>query len=400
MDDKPTLMGTRPAFNYKIPIVRPTLPDFREVTDGVQSMLTTGMLTTGQYLRDFEAAMADYLGVRHAVAVSSCTMGLVLAYRGLGLTGDVIIPSFTFMATASALIWANLHPVFADVDLQTQTLDAAAVEAAITPKTSAIVAVHTFGNPADIDALQAIADRHGLKLLFDAAHGFGTTYQGVPVGSQGDAQIYSLSPTKLLVAGEGGIVATNHDDLAEAVRLGREYGKHGDYDSAFAGVNARMSEFHALLGLKGLPHLEANVTRRNELVSLYRTHLGELPGIGFQLIHPGNRCSYKDFSITIDDSAFGLGRDSVAQALAAENIDCRKYYDPPVHRQTAYRAFAPPLETLPNTIHLATNSLSLPIWSHMEEDMVRRICQAIHRIHAYAADVKIVLQQSAAVSAA
>jgi dTDP-4-amino-4,6-dideoxygalactose transaminase len=400
MDDKPALLGTLPIFDQRILIVRPTLPDFSEIIDGVQNMLTTGMLTTGQYLRDFEAAIADHLGVRHAVAVSSCTTGLALAYRGLGLTGEVVIPSFTFMATASALIWANLQPVFADVDLQTQTLDAAAVEAAITPNTSAIVAVHTFGNPADIDALQTVADRHSLKLIFDAAHGFGTLYQGAPVGPQGDAQIYSLSPTKLLVAGEGGIVATNHDDLAEAVRLGRDYGKSGDYDSAFAGINARMSEFHALLGLKGLPRLEANAVRRNELVNLYQAHLRELPGISFQRVHPGNRCSYKDFSITIDTDAFGMSRNDVARALAAENIDSRKYYDPPVHRQTAYRAYAPPSDLLPNTNALAANSLSLPIWSHMEEDIVRRICQAIQRIHTHASHVKSSLRQSTTVSAA
>ena len=356
MNDKPALLGGPPMFTQNISIVRPTLPDFSEITNGVQSMLTTGMLTTGPYVRDFEAAMADHLGVRHAVAVSSCTTGLALVYRCLGLTGEVVLPSFTFMATASALIWANLQPVFADVDLQTQTLDAAAVEAAITPNTSAIVAVHTFGNPADIDALQTIADRHGLKLVFDAAHGFGAMYQGAPVGPQGDAQIYSLSPTKLLVAGEGGIVATNHDDLAEAVRLGRDYGKSGDYDSAFAGINARMSEFHALLGLKGLPRLEANATRRNELASLYQAHLGELVGVGFQRVRPGNRCSYKDFSITIDTDAFGMSRNDVARALAAEHIDSRKYYDPPVHRHTAYRTYAPSSEWLPNTTALAANS--------------------------------------------
>ena len=400
MDSKPALLGSQPMFESKVPIVRPTLPDIHEVTDGIRGMFTSGMLTAGQHLRDFEAAVAEHLGVKHAVAVSSCTTGLMLTYLGLGLTGDVVVPSFTFMATVSALSWARLRPVFADVDVDTTNLDPAAAEAVITPRTSAIVAVHNFGNPADIEALQEIARRHGLKLIFDAAHGFGALYQGVPVGPQGDAQVYSLSPTKLLIAGEGGIVATNNDELAEYVRIGREYGNSGHYDSAFAGLNARMSEFHALLGLHSLQGLETAVRRRNHLVTLYQEQLAHLPGIDFQQVRPGNRCSYKDLSVTVDEEAFGLSREHLAQALASENIDTRKYYEPPVHRQTAYRAFAPPPDTLTSTNILAARSLSLPLWSHMEDTMVLRICHAIQRIHTCAEDVTSALEHQSAASVA
>jgi dTDP-4-amino-4,6-dideoxygalactose transaminase len=282
------------------------------------------------------------------------------------------------------MIWAGLRPVFADVDRNTLTLDPTAAEAAITSNTSALVAIHNFGNPAAIEALQTIAQRHHLKLIFDAAHGFGTLYRGGPVGPQGHAQVYSLSPTKLLIAGEGGIVATNDDDLAEKIRIGREYGNSGNYDSAFAGFNARMPEFNALLCLRSLDMLEPAARRRNQVAALYHERLGTLPGLGFQQVHPGDRCSYKDFSITVDADAFGLSRDQLAVALAAENIDTRKYYDPPVHRQTAYRQFAPPAEQLPNTNWLAVHSLSLPIWSHMEDRVVLSICQAIERIHTFA----------------
>jgi dTDP-4-amino-4,6-dideoxygalactose transaminase len=378
------------------------LPDFHAVAEGFQSMLTSGMLTAGRYLRGFETAVAEHLGVKHAVAVSSCTTGLMLTYRGLGLTGDVVVPSFTFMATVSALSWAGLRPVFADVDVDTTNLEPNAAEAAITPRTSAIVAVHNFGNPAEIEALQGVARRHGLKLIFDAAHGFGALYQGVPVGPQGDAQVYSLSPTKLLIAGEGGIVATNNDALAEYVRVGREYGNSGNYDSAFAGLNARMSEFHALLGLQSLQELETAARHRNHLVTLYQEQLSRLPGIGFQQVRPGNRCSYKDFSITVDAEAFGLCREHLAQTLACEHIDTRKYYDPPVHCQTAYRAFAPSSDILTGTNVLAARSLSLPLWSHMEEAMVLRICYAIQGIHAYAEDVRnaLALRRQSTVSAA
>jgi dTDP-4-amino-4,6-dideoxygalactose transaminase len=398
MDRTPAVLGSQPVFESRVPIVRPTLPDFNEVAEGLRSIFTSGMLTAGRYLRGFEAAVAEHLGVKHAVAVASCTTGLMLTYRGLGLTGDVVVPSFTFMATVSALSWAGLRPVFADVDVGTTTLDPDAVEVAITPRTSAIVAVHNFGNPADIEELQGVARCHDLKLIFDAAHGFGALYQGMPVGPQGDAQVYSLSPTKLLIAGEGGIVATNNDALAKYVRIGREYGNSGNYDSAFAGLNARMSEFHALLGLQSLQGLETAVRSRNHLIMLYQEQLARLPGIGFQQVRPGNRCSYKDFSITVDEEAFGLSREHLTQALARENIDTRKYYAPPVHRQTAYRAFAPSPDILTGTNVLAARSLSLPLWSHMEEAMVLRICRTIQQIHAYAEDVRSALRRQSAVS--
>ncbi len=224
--------------------------------------------------------------------------------------------------------------------------------------------------------------------MFDAAHGFGAQHQGVPVGPQGDAHVYSLSPTKLVVAGEGGIVATNCDQLAEKIRRGREYGMGAAYDSLFAGLNARMSEFHACLGRHSLAWIEQNAGRRQEVVAIFRRELSHLPGIGFQQVLAGNRSSYKDFSITVEAEQFGLSRDELAMALAADNIDTRKYYDPPVHRQTAYRHFAPAEETLTVTNHLAATSLSLPLWSHMSDEIALEICRACRRIHECAADVR------------
>lgn len=379
MDRSPAVLGGSPAFSEKIQIVRPVLPGPAELTEGLESMLSTGMVTKGRYLKAFEEAIANHLGVRHAIGVSSCTTGLMLTYRGLGLSGEVVVPSFTFMATVSALVWNGLQPVFADVNAGSTNLDPQAAEAAITPRTSAIVAVHNFGNPADIDGLEDVARRHGLKLIFDAAHGFGALYRGKPVGAQGDAQVYSLSPTKLLITGEGGIVATNDDDLAGQVRLGREYGNNGSYDSAFAGMNARLGEFNALMGLRSLEKLEKAAQVRNEIAAVYQETLGCLPGIGFQEVRAGDRNSYKDFSITIDPLAFGLGRDELALALAAENIDTRKYYEPPAHRQTAYRQYSNG-EALPSTEWLAAHSLSLPMWSDMQPELALRICEAVQRI--------------------
>ncbi|HEV7375285.1 MAG TPA: DegT/DnrJ/EryC1/StrS family aminotransferase [Pyrinomonadaceae bacterium] len=396
MNSQPALLGNSPISEHKIPITKPLLPDYKELAAEMQDIVESGMLTKGNRLRVFEEMVAEHLGVRHAVAVSSCTSGLMLTYKALGLKGDIVVPSFTFMATVSALVWAGLRPVFADVDSGTTNLDTSTAEAAITPETTAIVAVHNSGNPAAIDDLQAIANRRGLRLIFDAAHGFGSLYQGRALGRQGDASVFSLSPTKLLVAGEGGIVATNNDSLAERVRLGREYGNSGAYDSAFAGINARLPEINALLGQFGLLNLESSARHRNHVAELYQKRLGRLPGLSFQEVRPGNRSSYKDFSIIVDADAFGLARDELAIALEAENIETRKYYDPPVHRQTAYRQYAPSADRLSRTDVLSSRILNLPIWSSMEDSIVTSICSAIERAHEFAADIRAALKRERA----
>jgi dTDP-4-amino-4,6-dideoxygalactose transaminase len=396
MNSQPALLGNSPLFERKIHIAKPLLPDYKELAAEMQGIVESGILTKGKHLRGFEEMVAEHLCVRHAVAVSSCTSGLMLTYEALGLKGDIVVPSFTFMATVSAMVWAGLSPVFADVDSGTTNLDASAAAAAITPETTAIVAVHNSGNPADIADLQMLADRRGLRLIFDAAHGFGSLYQGRPVGQQGDASVFSLSPTKLLVAGEGGIVATNNDALAERVRLGREYGNSGAYDSAFAGMNARLPEFNALLGQFGLLNLEAAARHRNHAAELYQKRLGRLPGLKFQEVRSGNRSSYKDFSIIVDANAFGLARDELAITLEAENIETRKYYDPPVHRQSAYRQYAPSTDRLARTDMLSSRILDLPIWSSIEDSIVSSICSAIEMAHEYAVDIRAALENERA----
>ncbi len=389
MNNTPAILGNSPIFDSKLYIVKPRLPELGDMSEELKEMFASGMITKGKLLAKFENDVAEHLSVKHAVAVSSCTLGMMLVHQALGLTGEIIMPGFTFMATAGAAVWAGLNPVFADAYRETTTLNPESAESLITPNTSAIVAVHNFGNPADMDELQAIADKHGLKLIYDAAHGFGAVYKGVPVGGQGDAQVYSLSPTKLLTTGEGGIVATNNDDLAAKIRMAREYGNDGNYDSAFAGLNSRMPEFSALMGIYGLKLLEEAAQHRNKIVDLFHEELGKLPGIGFQKVREGNRNSYREFSIMVHEEDFGLTRDELATALTAENIDTRKYYDPPVHRQTAYRQFAPSEDSLPNTNWLASHSLALPIWSHMSTEIATKICVAIQRCYEFRDDVKV-----------
>jgi dTDP-4-amino-4,6-dideoxygalactose transaminase len=393
MKTVPALLGNNATFAEKIPLTKPVLPEYQQFAQELETIFETGILTKGDHVRRLEESAAGLLGVGHAIAVSSCTAGLMLAYRALNLSGEVIVPSFTFMATVSALIWAGAEPVFVDVDAHTGTLDVSRVEAAITPRTSAIVAVHNFGNPADIDPLQAIAGRNGLNLVFDAAHGFGSTYQGRALGAQGDVQVFSLTPSKLVVAGEGGIVATNDRRVADAVRTGREYGNSGNYDSTFAGLNARMPEFNALIAQHSLHYLEAAVRHRNAVAAAYQNGLKHLPGISFQKVGESNRSSYNMFAINIAADQFGLTRDEFRTALAAENVDTRAYYDPPVHRQYAYKQFANPQVDLANTNRLAGTTVCLPIWSNMEMSIVSRICETIERTHVNADQIRPVLAE-------
>jgi dTDP-4-amino-4,6-dideoxygalactose transaminase len=382
MNTTPAILGQPPLFKDKIPIAKPHLATPAELSAEITKVLASGVLTNGPHTAALEANVAKHLGVKHAIAVSSATAGLMLTFRALELSGEVVVPSFTFMATAGALVWCGLRPVFADIDLHTANLDPAMAEAAITTKTSAIVAVHNSGNPADIEQLVSLAKRYSVRLVFDAAHAFGSLYQGKPVGQQGDAQVFSLTPTKLVTGGEGGIVATDDDQVAERVRVGRNYGNRGDYSSDSAGLSARLPEVNALIAGHSLRGLEEAAQHRNHIATLYRERLGKLLGIDFQKVRAGDRSSFKDFSIAIDADNFGLSRNQLAAALTAENIETRAYYDPPVHRQKAYQSYALPDSRLPNTDLLSGTILNLPVWSEMQEAIAHRVCLAVERAHA------------------
>ena len=205
---------------------------------------------------------------------------------------------------------------------------------------SAILAVYLYGNPPVIERLENIADKYNLKLIFDAAHMFGSEYKGLKAGGFGNAEVFSLSPTKLLITGEGGLVATNDKLLSDKLKIARNYGDSGDYDCAFNGLNARMPEFNAILGIEGLKIVDKKIKRRNEIAGLYADFFKDYKGISFQKIEKGNLSTFKDYSIIIDPEIAGISRDAIAIALEKENIITKKYFYPPVHMQKAYRTYA------------------------------------------------------------
>jgi len=390
---KPAVLGGKPAFSDVFQFAQPTIPELSEISTELKEIFSTKNITNGRYVHEFEKEIAKYLGVKHAVAVSCCTSGLILTCKSLELTGEVIVPSFTFSATVQALVWNNLKPVFVDCDPKNFNINAKLIEDLITPRTSAIMAVHVFGMPADIDALVKITKKHGLKLIFDSAHAIGAKYDGKLVGGFGDAEVFSLSPTKVLTAGEGGIVATNDDALAKNIRIGRDYANPGDYNCQFAGLNARMAEFNAILGLKGLETMEEKVISRNRLAEVYKQNLKNVPGISFQEGTPGSRSTYKDLSILVEPELFGLSRKILAECLDKENIRTKKYYYPPIHRQKFITSlFKVDENKLKVTNHVSENILSLPMFTHMEEKDIITICNAAKNIRAHSSEIQVLLQ--------
>lgn len=360
-----------------IPLTRPSTPPFAEVAPHLKKVAASGFLTNAGYVRKLEDRAARMLDVPHVVAVSSATSGLILTCKLLGLTGEVIVPSFTFFATVHGLVWNNLTPVFCDCDPQTFNADPESVERMITRRTSAILAVHVFGNPANIAALARIAREHKLKLLFDAAHGFGSAYRAKPLGRYGDAEVFSLSPTKLAPAGEGGIVTTRSRKLANELKVARDYGNPGDYNCSFVGLNARMAEWNAVFGWAALNRMPQLAHRRRRLAERYKKNLAGLPGLSFQSIPENHLSSFKDFVIMVDPRRAGLSRDDLAQFLAARNIDTRRYFFPPVHRQTAFRRFAKRGQKLPVTDFVSRNILALPLYSHQQTAEIDRVVQTV-----------------------
>lgn len=365
-----------------IPITKATLPPFESMEKEVREFFSNGMITNHKHVQKFESSIKEYLGVKHVVAVSSCTSGMMLVMKALGLQGEVIVPSFTFSATGHALLWNGLTPQFVEVNPETYTIDPQEVEKAINAKTSAILATHIFGCPAAAPELERLAQRHNLKLIFDAAHAFGSKINTTFIGNFGDAEIFSCSPTKLLVTGEGGIVTTNNDEIARKIRIGRTYGDPGNYDCEFPGLSARMGEFNALLGLNSLPLLEQNIARRNQLVQLYKERLHKIPGIQFQNIPADCRSTFKDFSIFINPLLFGTNRDCLAEELIKKSVHTKKYFYPPLHQQHAYAKFKMRyLKKLGNTEKISRQVLSLPLYSHMPEEEVIFVCDLIIKNH-------------------
>ncbi len=379
MTTLPAILGGPRTFPDGLQLVRPFVGDIPRLTRRLEEVLTSGALTNGPTVRELEATLAARLEVAHVVAVSSCTAGLMLVLQSLGARGRVVMPSHTFAASAHAVSWAGGEPDFADIDPESLTLDpdraAEQIDGAV-----AMTATHLYGTPCDVERLQAVADGAGIPLVYDAAHALGSRRKGKPIGGFGTAEVFSMSPTKVTTAAEGGIVATNDDEIAEHVRLGRNYGNSGDYDCAFPGLNARMSELHAAVALSGLEGLDDRLEHRRGLVGAFWQWVEGVPGLRPPTVDPADTTTFKDLTLVVTPDELGLDVPAMTAAFAAEGIDSRRYFYPPIHQQKAY-VDRPDQRPLPVTDDLSQRVITPPLWSSMSVDDVHRLADLVVAMH-------------------
>ncbi len=363
----------------KLPIVRPALPDLAVMQGHMAEMWRTGIVTTGPFTRRFEETIVRELGVAEAVFVNHGTTALMLAVRGLGLGGEVIVPSFSWTSTAGALVWNGIEPVFADITPGRLTLDPEAVEAAITPRTTAIMPVNVFGVPAEVEAFEEIGRRHGLPILYDTAQGLGGSYRGRRAGGFGAAECFSLSPTKVVTGIEGGLVTTDDVELAHAVRSMRDSGKTPDgSDIVRIGLSGRPSELHAAVALEMFGRADELIAERQERMAWYREALEGIPGLGFQQIPDDVVTTGNYMVVFIDPDVAPASRDELYAALNAERIQAKRYFHPAIHLQGAYAHLRDRYEgRLPVTERAASQGLALPLFSGLTRADVDRVARVV-----------------------
>ena len=373
------IFGGVPAFQEKLHVGRPNIGNRERLLKRINQLLDSKWLTNGgPFEQEFEERVAALLGVRHCISICSGTVALEIAFRASGLQGEVIVPSFTFIATAHALQWQKITPVFCDIDPHTHTLDPAKVEQLITTRTSGIVGVHLWGQSCDVKALTNIASRHGLKLLFDAAHAFGCSYEGRPIGNFGDAEVFSFHATKFFNTFEGGAIVTNDDALAAAVRLMRNFGFIGYDDVSSVGTNGKMSEISAAMGLTGLESLEDFIAVNYRNYKCYQQELADLPGIRLFPHNESQPGNYQYIILEVDPAAAHLSRDRLMQVLWAENILARRYFYPGCHRMEPYRSYySNAAQSLPETEKIADRVLCLPTGMSVTPTDIAVICRII-----------------------
>lgn len=371
--------GGNPAFTEQLHVGRPNICDRECLYRRIDSILDRKWLTNnGPYVQEFENIVADYLGVKHCIATCNGTMALQIAAIAAGLEGEVIIPSFTFIATAHALKWLGMRPVFCDVDPESHNIDFRQIEKLITPQTSGVVGVHLWGRPNNIEALEAVAQRHGIQLLFDASHAFGASYQGKMVGSFGRAEIFSFHATKFFNTIEGGAVATDDDALARQIRLMNNYGFAG-YDKAVSiGTNGKMNEVCAAVGLTVFEELEKLIEINRLNFEQYKLELNGIEGVNLVSYEGKEKFNFQYVVVEIDETLTHISRDQLVAIFHAENVLARRYFYPGCHKMEPYRSdtFYKGLR-LPETDRLAGRVISLPSGSAVGAKDIRKICDII-----------------------
>jgi perosamine synthetase len=348
-------------------------PDITEAEiEAVGGVLRSPNLSLGPKLPEFEKAFAAYIDVPHAVALSSGTGGLHLGLQTLGIVeGDeVILPSFTFIAAANAVLYQRATPVFADIDPLTLNLTAASIEKVITPKSRAIILVHTFGHPADLDPILDVARKHHLRVVEDACEAIGAEYNGRKIGSFGDLAVFSFYPNKPITTGEGGMVVTSDPSIARQMRALRNQGRmenDGWLEHTLLGYNYRLPDINCALGIAQLARIEEILVRREVVARCYFETLRSV--IPPPMTVPNGRISWFAYVVRLPRAT----RPQVMKALTNEGIDCRPYF-PPIHLQPLYSSYG---QDLPVTQDISSRTLALPFFNRLQDEQVQQVCAVL-----------------------
>ena len=383
------ILGGRSAFSEALHVGRPNIGRRDRFLSLMNDVLERRWLTNnGPLVQEFEASLTRYLGVKHCIPICNATVALEIAIRASGLKGEVIVPSYTFIATAHALQWQEVTPVFCDIDPLTHTLDPDRIEGLITPRTSGIIGVHTWGNTCDIAVLTRIAERRGLTLMFDAAHAFGCSHRGRMIGNFGLAEVFSFHATKFLNSFEGGAVATNDDELAAKIRLMQNFGFAGVDNVIYIGTNGKMTEASAAMGLTNFESIGEFVTINRRNHKAYRRHLEGVSGLSLMAYDENEQRNYQYVVLEIDEVQTGISRDDIVEALHAENILARRYFWPGCHRMEPYRSYFPhSWLLLPETEDLASRVIVMPTGTAVSEEDTAKICEILRLIVKQAPEV-------------
>ncbi len=387
------IFGGTAAFSQTLHVGRPNVGNQERMVSRLKEIMERRWFTNhGPAVIEFEKRLSDLTGIKHCIPMCNATIALEIAIRAVGMKGEVIVPSWTFVATAHALQWQEITPVFCDIDPETHNLDHKRLEALITPRTTGIIGVHLWGRGCAIDELSAIARKRNLKLLFDAAHAFACTHKGKMIGGFGDAEVYSFHATKFMNTFEGGCVATNNDELAGKIRLMTNFGFAGFDRVNYIGTNGKMSEISAAMGLTSLESMDDFISTNRVHWKQYRAELAGLPGLKVINYDEQERLNFQYIVLEIDPDVSGLHRDWVLEALQAENVMARRYFYPGVHRMEPYRSYFPHAGMLlPATEALAQRVLILPTGTGVGSKEISQICAIIRLCLTKSSDMKTLL---------
>jgi dTDP-4-amino-4,6-dideoxygalactose transaminase len=367
------------VFQELLHVGRPNLGNRDRFLARVNEILDRRWLSNhGPVVQEFEKKVAEFLGVKHALAMCNATAAIEIACRALGLKGEVIVPSYTFVATAHALQWQEITPIFCDMDPATHNIDPGKIERLITPRTTGIIGVHVWGRGCETGAIEEIAARRHLKVMYDASHGFGCTKQGRMLGTFGECEVFSFHATKFINALEGGVVATNNSELAHQMQMMTNFGFTGYDRVEYLGINGKMNEVSAAMGLTNLEAAEEIIAVNRRNYEAYRAGLADVPGISVITYDPEERNNYQYMVIEVDPEVCPRNRDQIVESLHEQNIIARKYFWPGCHRMEPYRSLQPNAGLLlPETERIASRVIVLPTGQMVGEDSVTKICEII-----------------------